>query len=248
MNKELVFLRAFAATTVLGMIFIISPSFKSNTRQKIAELDVERINVVEKDGTVKLIITNAGRFPNGKEQVNGRPTNEDRKKRSGMLFFNEDGIECGGFIYDGKKTGSNHSSGLSLTYDQYDGDQVMQLLTQDFREGDKRLVTSGLMFNDRPARESQAKTAAIMKELNELGRKDPKAMEEKYREYEKQGWLGGAPRVMLGKSRSENNGLFLFDDKGMPRAMFYVDKNNNAKLDFFDEKGNIIASFPDSKK
>lgn len=244
MNKELAFLRAFAATTVLGMIFIISLSFKTNARQRMAELDVERINIVEKDGTVKMIITNAGKFPNGKEQINGRPTNEDRKKRAGMLFFNEDGIECGGFIYDGKKTGNGHSAGMSLTYDQFDGDQVVQLLTQDFKEGDKRLVTSGLMFNDRPVFESQSRTGALMKELDELGRKDPKAREEKYREYEKQGLLGGVPRMMLGKSRSENNGLFLFDNKGMPRAMFYVDKNNNAKLDFFDEKGNIIASFP----
>jgi len=48
----------------------------------------------------------------------------------------------------------------------------------------------------------------------------------------------------LGKADSQDNGLFLFDDKGMPRAMFYVDKDNNAKLEFFDEKFNVIASFP----
>lgn len=165
-----------------------------------------------------------------------------------MLFFNEDGIECGGFIYDGQKNANGHSAGLSLTYDQYDGDQVMQLLTQDFKQGDKRIVTSGLMFNDRPSKESQIRIAQIMKELQELGKKDPKAAEEKYKEYEAQGLIGGAPRLMLGKSGSENNGLFLFDNKGMPRAMFYVDKENNAKLDFFDETGNVIASFPQKSK
>lgn len=52
---------------------------------------------------------------------------------------------------------------------------------------------------------------------------------------------------MLGKSRNENNGLFLFDDKGMPRAMFYIDKENNAKLDFYNDKGEVTASFPDHK-
>jgi hypothetical protein len=204
--------------------------------------------VLEKDGTVKMVITNVERFPNGSDKINSRATNEDRKKRSGMLFFNEDGIECGGFIYDGQKNANGHSSGLSLTYDQYDGDQVMQLLTQDYQEGDKRFVSSGLMFNDRPTKESQSRTAKIMKELDELGKKDPKAAEEKYKTYEAQGLIGGAPRVMLGKSRSENNGLFLFDNKGMPRAMFYVDKENNAKLDFFDEKGNVIASLPKQGK
>ena len=248
MNRELIFLRTFAVTTVIALLLISNAAFRKAGNPKFAEIDVERINIVEKDGTVKMIITNVGRFPNGSEKINKRPTNVERKKRSGMLFFNEDGIECGGFIYDGQKTKNGHSSGLSFTYDQYDGDQVMQLLTQDYGENDKRYVSSSLMFNDRPAKESQLKTGEIMKELDELGKKDPKAAEAKYKEYEAQGLVGGVPRLMLGKSRSENNGLFLFDNKGMPKAMFYVDKQNNAKLDFFDEKGNIIASFPESKK
>jgi hypothetical protein len=248
MNRELIFLRAFAIATVLGMVFITTSAFKHGGNQKFSEIDVERINIVEKNGAVKMVITNVERFPNGNDQINGKPTNENRKKRSGMLFFNEDGIECGGFIYDGQKTANGHSAGLSLTYDQYDGDQVMQLLTKDYQEGDKRFVSSGLMFNDRPSKESQIKTATIMKELGELGKKDPKVADEKYKMYEAQGLVGGAPRVMLGKSRNENNGLFLFDNKGMPRAMFYVDKENNAKLDFFDEKGNTISSFPEKKK
>lgn len=249
MNRELVFLRAFTSATVLGMTIITISAFNSSGNQKFSEIDVERINIVEKDGTVKMIITNIDRFPTGQAKINNRATNETRKKRSGMLFFNEDGIECGGFIYDGQKKGNGHSSGLSLTYDQYDGDQVMQLLTQDYQEGDKkRLVSSGLMFNDRPSKESQATTTKIMKELEELGKKDPKAMEEKYKMYEEQGLIGGAPRLLIGKSRSENNGMFLFDNKGRPRAMFYVDKENNAKLDFFDETGNIIATLPEKKK
>jgi hypothetical protein len=247
MNRELVFLRSFAVATGIGIFLVATTAFKNGGNQKFGEIDVERINIVEKDGTVKMIITNVEKFPNGKEIINGKPTNEDRKKRSGMLFFNEDGIECGGFIYDGKKNANGHSSGLSLTYDQYDGDQVMQLITQDQKVGDKRFVSSGLMFNDRPSKESQIRTGEIMKELDELGKKDPKAAQEKYKMYEEQGLIGGAPRLMLGKSRSENNGLFLFDNKGMPRAMFYVDKENNAKLDFFDDKGNVIASLPEKK-
>lgn len=247
MNRELVFLRAFAFSTVIGMIFLSTSAFKENKNQKFSEIDVERINIVEKDGTVKMVITNVDRFPNGKDKINGKQTNETRKKRSGMLFFNEDGIECGGFIYDGQKKANGHSSGLSLTYDQYDGDQVMQLLTQDQQQGDQRFVSSSLAFNDRPGKESQSKTKEILSELEELRKKDPQAMQQKYKEYEQQGLLGGVPRVMLGKSRNQNNGLFLFDDKGQPRAMLYVDKANNAKLEFYNEKGTTIATFPEQK-
>lgn len=247
MKKELVFLRAFAITTVIGMFFITTSAFKNNQNQKFNEIDVERINIVEKDGTVRMIITNEGLFPNGKDIVNGRSINENRKKRSGMLFFNEEGIECGGFIYDGRKTKDGHSSGLSLTYDQYDGDQVMQLLTEDYQKGDKRFVSSSLAFTDRSSKETQQKNADIMKELEELKKKDPKAMREKYKQYTAQGYLGTVPRVILGKTTDQNNGLFLFDKNGAPRAMFYVDKDNKAKLDFYDDKGNTIASLPDEK-
>ncbi len=244
MNRELVFLRVFASIVAIGVVFTSTTAFNQGGNQRFSEIDVERINIIEKDGSVKMIITNVDRFPNGNERINQRPTNEDRKKRSGMLFFNEDGIECGGFIYDGKKTENGHTAGLSLTYDQYDGDQVMQLLTQDFGQGDKRSVSSSLVFNDRPSKESQLKLMEINKELDTLRATDPKKMQEKYLQYQEEGLIGSVPRVMLGKTRSENNGLFLFDDQGMPRAMFYIDKENNAKLDFYDENGNILGSFP----
>jgi hypothetical protein len=247
MNRELIFLRTFAVTVALGITVATTSAFKKSGNQRFSEIDVERINIIEKDGTVKMIITNVDRFPNGNTIINNRPTNETRKKRSGMLFFNEDGIECGGFIYDGEKKADGHSSGLSLTYDQYDGDQVMQLLTEDYSKGDERFVASSLVFNDRAKKETQLKTMEIAKELEELKRTNPELVRQKYKQYIEQELIGGTPRVMLGKTRSENNGLFLFDDKGAPRAMFYVDKENNAKLDFFNDKGEVIASFPEQK-
>lgn len=245
MNKELIFLRSFAVTAAISSSFLFFSSFKNTGNQKFETIDVQRINVVEADGTVKLIVTNAGLFPNGEEKINGKPTNSDRKKRAGMLFFNEDGIECGGLIYDGEKKENGHSAGLSLTFDQYDGDQVMQLLTTDSQRGDERYVSSSLVFNDRPAKESQEKTGEIMKELKELRKSDPEAFKVKYEEYKNQELIGGAPRIMLGKSRSQNNGLFLFDEQGMPRAMFYLDKDNNPKLEAFDEQGNVTHSWPE---
>lgn len=244
MNKELIFLRVFAVATVVGIIFITSTAFKKPSNQRFSEIDVERINIVEKDGTVKMVITNVGRFPHGNEIINGRPTNEDRKKRSGMLFFNEEGMECGGFIYDGQKTEDGHTAGISLTYDQYDGDQVMQLLMRDDKVGDERFVRSSIAFIDQPPGLTQSQIGEINKELTELGKTDRAAMQKKYYEYREQGLIGNIDRMVLGQTKNKSNGLFLFDDRGVPRAMFYIDKDNNAYLDFYDEKGNTIASFP----
>ncbi|MDR0437563.1 MAG: hypothetical protein LBH22_04585 [Bacteroidales bacterium] len=247
MNKELVFLRTFAVAMAIGMTFVISTAMKNSGNQKFTEIDVERINIVEKDGTVKMIITNVKRFPTG-EIVNGNETHSSREKTAGMLFFNEDGLECGGLIYTGQKNENGHVAAMSLTYDQYDGDQVMQLITVDNQQGDQRKVQSLLVFNDREKDESQAKMLEASKELNELRRKDPQAYEKKLREYREQGMFKSTHRIILGKLENLDNGLFLCDDQGTPRAMFYVDKENNAKLDFLDEKGNIIASFPEKKK
>ncbi|MCL2683356.1 MAG: hypothetical protein FWE63_07760 [Bacteroidales bacterium] len=244
MNKELVFLRTFAVAMAIGMTFVISTAMKNSGNQKFTEIDVERINIVEKDGTVKMIITNVDRFPTGQDVINGIPSHDFRPKMAGMLFFNNDGMECGGLVFAGLKAENGHEQGLSFTYDQYDGDQVMQILTQDYQQGDQRMVRSTLVFNDRKPTESMS---TVLKQ-NWEGL-SPEEMESKFGELAEQGLIGGAvPRIMLGKSQSLNDGLFLYDDKGKPRAMFYVDKENNAKLDFLDEKGNVIASFPEKKK
>lgn len=244
MNKQNIFIKNFAITAAISCVLLASVAFTSLQNQRFKTIDVERINIIEPDGTVKMVITNTTNFPNGNDKINNRETNANRKKRSGMLFFNEDGIECGGFIYDGQKKENGHSAGLSLTFDQYDGDQVMQLLTQDSQVGDNRYVTSSLIFNDRPAKETQAQTQKLMQEIEALKKENPAEARKKYEAYTQQGLLGGAPRVMLGKTRSLNNGLFLFDEIGTPRAMFYIDKNNEVKLEIFDEQGKVLHSWP----
>lgn len=243
LNRELVILRTFTVSTLAIITAFLLFAFKTNENQKFKTIDVERINIVETDGTVKMIITNVEQFPNGTTTVNGRNVTKDRKKRSGMLYFNEDGIECGGFIYDGSKNENGHSAGLSLTYDQYDGDQVLQLLTVDQGKGDERMVSSSLIFNDRTANLSQQETTKIMEELNRI--EDRKLRRQKYQEYADQGLIGATPRIVLGKTGSQNNGLFLFGENGETKAMFYVDKNNNVKLEVYDENGNVTNSWPE---
>ncbi|WP_113907626.1 hypothetical protein [Aliidiomarina celeris] len=234
--QELKILRVGVFASLALSAGLIAQQFLFSAPTHFETLSVERLNIVERDGTVKLLITNTERFP-VTEQVNGRVLNEDRKKRSGMLFFNEDGIEAGGFIYDGSKTADGHSSGLSLTFDQYDGDQVMQLLTTDMQRGEQRRVSSALAFNDRPVHETQQGVRAIMNELNAI--EDREARRAKYLEYEAQGLVGGATRVLVGKTGAQNNGLFLFASDGSPRAMFYVDQNDQVQLQFMNAEGEV---------
>ncbi|CAM1343353.1 hypothetical protein [Tenacibaculum amylolyticum] len=245
-QRELVFLRTFAVTVVIGLFAFLSYSFKKGNpfHQKFGTIDVERINIVEKDGTVKMAITNAAHFPGKGDSINGRVYHK-RKKRAGMLFFTEDGKECGGFIYDGEKTANGHAAGLSLTYDQYDGDQVMQLLSTDNKINGRRNKTSVLVFNDQGDNVTREENEKLNQELAAI--KDPKERRVKYEEYKKKGLLSThTPRVALGNF-VESKGLYLFDENGKPRAKFCIDQNNEVKLEAYDDKGNVISSWPNKK-
>ncbi len=245
-TKELVFLRTFAMTTALGVLVLISLSFKTVRNTKFGTIDVERINIIEKDGTTKMIITNVAEFPNGKDSINNRATNSKRKKRAGMLFYNEDGMECGGFIYDGKKREDGHSSGLSLTFDKYDGDQAMQLLHTDSKKNGKRRVRSSLRFNDLPENATQTNVKEAWKELDEI--KDKKVWKKTYDEYVKRGIIGITKRLEVGNlGKGRPNGMFLYDDSGNMRAMFCIDSANNVRLEMFDSNGNKVNSWPSAK-
>lgn len=241
-KKELVFLRTFALTTAIGILTFASVAFKQIGNKKFGTIDVERINIVEADGTVKMVITNMAHFPSLGDSINNRSYHK-RKKRAGMLFFTEDGKECGGFIYDGTKTENGHSAGLSLTFDQYDGDQVMQLITTDNKFKNTRRKSGYLVFNDRGEYETKESMDKAAKELQAI--KDPKERKKKYKEYWEKGTFGSVKRVVVGQIPGKQNGLFLFDDKGKPRAKFCIDKDNNVKLIAYDEKGNVVGSWPE---
>ncbi|CAM5203516.1 hypothetical protein ALON55S_08784 [Alishewanella longhuensis] len=94
---------------------------------------------------------------------------EDRRKRSpACRSLTKKVLKRAASIYDGSKNARGHSAGMSLTFDKYDGDQVMQLLTVDEKRGDRRVIRSGLAFNDRPEFETQDKTREIMRELTQI--------------------------------------------------------------------------------
>jgi hypothetical protein len=78
----------FAGTVLMGAT--------SNARHAtFDEITVHRINVVEPDGTLRMVISDRARFPgaifHGKEYKHPRPA-------AGMLFFNDEGTEDGGLV------------------------------------------------------------------------------------------------------------------------------------------------------
>jgi hypothetical protein len=110
---------------------------------KFDEITVQRIKIVEPDGTLRMIISNHARFPGiivrGKEEPFDRP-------QAGMLFYNDEGSENGGLIFGGHRNSKGEivDSGGSLTFDKYDANQIVQLAGVD----DKDDKFAGLMVGD----------------------------------------------------------------------------------------------------
>jgi hypothetical protein len=133
---------AAAITAIVTLTGAKSPA----RHESFDEITVGRINIVEPDGTRRLIISSKARFPGyylqGKEIA--RP---DRREFAGMLFINEEGTENGGLIQKGSMGGDGKiSSGLSLTFDRFRQDQALQLLNTDSATHQQ----TGISINDIP--------------------------------------------------------------------------------------------------
>ena len=108
-------------------------------------LQVQRIDIVEPDGTLRMVVSDHARLPGiivrGKEQAFERP-------QAGMLFYNDEGSENGGLIFGGRRNarGEVTDSGGSLSFDRYGANQIVQLLGVDDHED----RMAGLVVSDSP--------------------------------------------------------------------------------------------------
>ena len=145
MSKANGFLTAYAG--LLTLVFVGGAVYANRPRSTaMDEITVQRINIVEPDGTPRMIISNHARLPgvlvHGKEKPLDRP-------QAGVIFLNDEGSEIGGLIFGGRKDkdGKVRDSGGSLSFDRYEANQVVQLLGVD--DAEDRLA--GLMVSDSPS-------------------------------------------------------------------------------------------------
>jgi hypothetical protein len=121
LEKEVRFWRIYAAMiTLFCAAFFLSAFAVHNKKQRFEEIDVERINIVEKDGRLRMVISNEERQHPG--IVNGKVLKRDGSRPPGMIFFNHLGDEMGGLIF-GDNGGNGHFS--SLTFDKVKNDQTI---------------------------------------------------------------------------------------------------------------------------
>ena len=121
LHRDVRFLKMYSACSTLLFIVLSTAAFRQapSQRTRFEELDVERINIVESDGRVRLVLSNSQR--QAAAVIDGRVLLPDRERPAGLLFFNEEGDEVGGLVFTGRlRDGTAQASG-SLTFDQWPG-------------------------------------------------------------------------------------------------------------------------------
>jgi len=228
-RKELTFLRAYALFTAIGFLALVSYAFNTSNDRKFGTIDVERINVVEKNGDLKLVISNSEQQHSG--VINGKALPK-RQRPAGMIFFNSMGDECGGLIYDAM----DKEAGLVLSVDKYGDDQVMQLQYSENTELKKRKY--GLQLWDFPKEDTFDVRMSRFNEISKL--KTKKEKQQAYLKMQKDSLLSNE-RMFVGKKINNELGIFINDNTGKPRIKIYIDKNNKPKMEFLNEEGKLIT-------
>ncbi|MDU0371702.1 hypothetical protein ACFPAF_14960 [Hymenobacter endophyticus] len=219
--RDVKFLKAYAlGATLVPMVALLCAFGKPDKPVRFREISVERINLVEADGTLKMMMSNKARFPQG-VTIDGKHISYKRE-HPGMLFFNDKGEECGGLIFGGEQgKDGKPSAGGHLSFDRFGQDQVIALNYQEQGGGYK----AGLTFSDAP---DESMSALEEKYKNATPEEKQKAVQE--------GKLGLMRRLYVGTTAGRSSAMIMADQRGATRVML-VANTDQSTLDFKDSRG-----------
>jgi len=241
-HRELRLLKGYALVVTLLLGTLSIAAFRQSAQKtRFTEIDVERINIVEPNGALRMVISNRPRSIG--PIYKGKPFGYPGGTRPGIIFFNDEGTENGGLTFTGRKRDDGtYTSSVGMSFDQFNQDETLTLRYSD-ENGRK---TSAITIADRDSRDiydlimqrdsinkmtdSTARTAALQRLL---GPRDGVPL--------------AATRVYLGRDRSKAAVLNLYDPSGKPRLRLKVDSLGGASLEFLDEQGTVTARMPERR-
>jgi hypothetical protein len=216
----------FAATVLAGF------ARPRSGNASFDQITVRRVNVVEPDGTVRLVISDKNEFPglylHGKEIKRA-----DRSDAAGMLFVNDEGTEDGGLIYGASKdAGKGPSSFSHLSFDQYDQDQTL-VLGASLEDGKK---ASGVTVNDVGGYVITPEFIADAERVKAMPSGTARAAE--WAKFKRK-YPGDAERGFFGRQTDDSVGVSLRDVQGRVRASLTVKPDGEPVLQFLNAEGKV---------
>ena len=240
-RRELRQVRAILLTAGIGTCLLTLTAFHQSQKTRFTEIDAERINVVEKDGKLRLTISNAARLPDPIIGGKSYPLRSGTGAGSGgMIFFNDDGNENGGLAYAGRQTTTGYRANGHLTFDQFDQDETISFTYSDV-DGRAR---AGLAIADRSEMPIKifADSAMAFQALPDGPEKTRRLQQLR------DSPIGAAGRSMLrvfvGKTPDRSSVLMLADPAGRTRLRLTVDSAGTPRMEFLDETGRTVRRHP----
>ena len=239
-RRELRLLKGYAivVTTLLGTLSLAAFR-QASQKQKFTEIDVERINVVEKDGKLRMVISNRDRSIG--PIYKGKPFGYEGGTRPGIIFFNDEGTENGGLTFSGsRQPDGTYRANSGFSFDQFNQDQVLYMQYND-NNGRRNM---GLTIADRidmDIYDLVAERDSITKAHPAGAARD--AALAKWAQ-PRNGVPIAAPRVYVGRDVSKSAVINLSDRDGKPRIRLRVDSLGTSSLEFLDANGNVTSRLP----
>jgi hypothetical protein len=231
------FLAVYAGVLTLVFALAVLSGATQNRKTRFSEIDVERINIVEPDGTVRLVLSSKALFPG--ILFKGKEYPHPNRQTAGILFFNDEGTENGGLTFGGQKDKDGKVSAYGhLSFDQYNQDQVFTLDASE--DGGNR--KAGLAVWDRPDY-SIEELMLLLERVKELPEKEKKTELTKFFSERE----SAHPRLYLGKSHDGSVSLRLNDRQGRDRLVIEVAPDGTPAVRFLDQEGKETGRFPADK-
>lgn len=204
------------------------------------EITVHRINVVEPDGTPRLIVASKAAFPG--EFFKGKEISRaDRRDSAGMLFMNDEGTENGGLVFGGHQSsdGTPHSFG-HLSFDEYEEDQTLTMDTSQF--GDSHFTA--YQINDAQSGLETPEVIEAFRKLREMpeGAERQKARADLIAKYH----VRLTQRAGLERDDDKSVALRLRDPEGNTRILLRVAADGTPTMQFLNVAGKVSSQWPEA--
>jgi hypothetical protein len=236
-------LRVYAVLiTAAAVVMVLAAFSRPSQSTRFVEIDVQRINIVEPDGKLRMVISNRPRSIG--PIYKGKPFGYEGGGRPGIIFFNDEGTENGGLTITGSRDSTGrYRASSSWSFDQFDQDQILTLQYAD-NNGQRR---TGLTVADRDDRniydivmqrdsinampDTAARRAALARLFGP-----------------RNGVPLAATRLYAGRDVAKNAVVNLYDPMGRIRLRLSVDSLGRGSVDFLDDAGRVTFSLPDSAR
>jgi hypothetical protein len=232
-RRQLRALQAYAALSFAVTAFVSLTAFtQQNTTQRIDELTVQRLNVVDANGTLRFVLSNKDKMHPG--VMDGVTINRPRPV-AGMLFFNDEGDEVGGLTYTGTDDNGRRAN-AGIMFDQLKQDQTIGISYSE-NNGQR---SAGLQVWDR----SEQPLSDLIRALNDANALPEGPGRDAAVKAVRAKAPAGPRRLFVGKNTDKSATVSLADGQGRPRLVLRVNEDGASSIEFLDANGKMMQRFP----